>query len=176
MGREYPPYYLTAYGLAVKRGFNGTLDDWLASLKADEIELRYQNEKLQWRRISDSDAAEEDTEYDPDDPRAWRDLMDMTTFYKQITNDLANFKQQAQTDFSNWADNSKVEILYLLEQLEEELDMVKDGSAYLLKSGDAMKGPLVLLGPLILTEGVHYGPSEPSTGVEGQLFLVEIPE
>ena len=27
-----PPYYLTAYGLAVKRGFMGTLDEWLASL------------------------------------------------------------------------------------------------------------------------------------------------
>lgn len=29
---ENPPYYLTAYGLAVKRGFTGTLDEWLASL------------------------------------------------------------------------------------------------------------------------------------------------
>ena len=29
---ENPPYYLTAYGLAVKRGFVGTLDEWLASL------------------------------------------------------------------------------------------------------------------------------------------------
>lgn len=27
-----PPYYLTAYGLAVKRGFTGTLDEWLESL------------------------------------------------------------------------------------------------------------------------------------------------
>lgn len=27
-----PPYYLTAYGLACKRGFTGTLDEWLASL------------------------------------------------------------------------------------------------------------------------------------------------
>lgn len=29
---DNPPYYLTAYGLAVKRGFTGTLDEWLASL------------------------------------------------------------------------------------------------------------------------------------------------
>ena len=27
-----PPYYLTAYGLAVKRGFQGTEDEYLASL------------------------------------------------------------------------------------------------------------------------------------------------
>lgn len=30
---ENPPYYITAYGLAVKRGYKGTLDEWLASLK-----------------------------------------------------------------------------------------------------------------------------------------------
>ena len=29
---DNPPYYITAYGLAVKRGFVGTLDEWLASL------------------------------------------------------------------------------------------------------------------------------------------------
>ena len=29
---ETPPYYISAYGLAVKRGFTGTLDEWLASL------------------------------------------------------------------------------------------------------------------------------------------------
>ena len=29
---ENPPYYISAYGLAVKRGFAGTLDEWLASL------------------------------------------------------------------------------------------------------------------------------------------------
>lgn len=29
---ENPPYYISAYGLAVKRGFTGTLDEWLASL------------------------------------------------------------------------------------------------------------------------------------------------
>ena len=30
-----PPYYLTAYGLAVKHGFTGTETQWLASLKGD---------------------------------------------------------------------------------------------------------------------------------------------
>lgn len=29
-----PPYYLTAYGIAVKRGFRGTEDEWLRSLTA----------------------------------------------------------------------------------------------------------------------------------------------
>lgn len=30
--RNVPSYYITAYGLAVKRGFVGTIDEWLASL------------------------------------------------------------------------------------------------------------------------------------------------
>lgn len=30
-----PPYYLTAYGLAVKHGFSGTEEQWLESLKGD---------------------------------------------------------------------------------------------------------------------------------------------
>lgn len=31
-----PPYFLDAYGLAVKRGFKGTMDEWLASLKGEK--------------------------------------------------------------------------------------------------------------------------------------------
>ena len=31
-----PPYYLTAYGLAVKNGFKGTLEEWMASLKGEK--------------------------------------------------------------------------------------------------------------------------------------------
>ena len=30
---ENPPYYITAYGLAVKRGCTGTEDEWLKSLR-----------------------------------------------------------------------------------------------------------------------------------------------
>lgn len=33
MGYDNPPYYLSAYGLACKRGFVGTLDEWLESLR-----------------------------------------------------------------------------------------------------------------------------------------------
>ena len=34
-GWENPPYYLTAYGLAVKHGYTGTEEEWLASLRGD---------------------------------------------------------------------------------------------------------------------------------------------
>ena len=37
---EYPPlsprYYISAYGIAVKHGFQGTEEEWLASLKGDK--------------------------------------------------------------------------------------------------------------------------------------------
>lgn len=33
---ENPPYYLTAYGLAVKQGYRGTLEEWLESLRGPE--------------------------------------------------------------------------------------------------------------------------------------------
>ena len=31
-----PPYYLTAYGIAVKHGFYGTEEEWLQSLKGEK--------------------------------------------------------------------------------------------------------------------------------------------
>lgn len=69
---ENPPYYLTAYSLAVKRGFVGTLDEWLASLRGDKVEMRYLQDKLQWRYIKNT-ADGGDTAEDK-----WKDLMDMS--------------------------------------------------------------------------------------------------
>ena len=106
----------------------------------------------------------------------------MTAFYKQISADLVSFKQREQTDFANWADNSKVEMLDLLKQLNDQLEADTFGSLIaainkkLPITGGAVEGPLALMGPLILTEGIHYGTEEPTAGVEGQLFLVEITE
>ena len=34
-----PLYYITAYGLAVKQGFEGTLEEWLASLKGEKGDI-----------------------------------------------------------------------------------------------------------------------------------------
>ena len=57
---EHFPYYITAYGLAVKQGFKGTLDEWLASLdgaQGESVELRYEQEsqKLQWKYTGGED-------------------------------------------------------------------------------------------------------------------------
>ena len=52
---DYPPYYISAYGLAVRQGFEGTLDEWLASLNGhpgDRIEMRCRENLVQWRTVS----------------------------------------------------------------------------------------------------------------------------
>lgn len=72
---ENPPYYITAYGLAVKRGYKGTLDEWLASLhgkQGDRVELRRLDDKIQWRWIS----AGTNTETDKETAGPWTDLVD----------------------------------------------------------------------------------------------------
>lgn len=59
---ENPPYYLSAYALACKYGFEGSIEEWLGSLKGekgDSPQFRYANRKIQIR-------------YGPEDP--WEDL------------------------------------------------------------------------------------------------------
>lgn len=68
---ENPPYYLTAYGIAVKRGFVGTELEWLESLVGKSVELRYDQETnaLQWRNIGDTD---------------WHDLMELEALQSEV--------------------------------------------------------------------------------------------
>lgn len=42
MSWQNPPYYVTAYGLAVKRGFHGSEEEWLASLRGETGKSAYQ--------------------------------------------------------------------------------------------------------------------------------------
>lgn len=62
---DNPPYYISAYSLAVKRGFTGTLDQWLASLKGAPAEMRFENDMIQWRFNPDADTSD----------TGWHDLM-----------------------------------------------------------------------------------------------------
>ena len=56
IGRPWKGYYITAYGIAVKHGFKGTEEEWLATLKGDQgvpLEIRFNAEsnKLEWRYV-----------------------------------------------------------------------------------------------------------------------------
>ena len=50
---EYPIWknlaYLTAYGLAVKHGYEGTEEEWLASLEAGELQIKVESGKLYYK-------------------------------------------------------------------------------------------------------------------------------
>lgn len=67
IGTEWRGYYITAYGIAVKHGFTGTEEEWLASLKGADGELvviRYSETdgQLQWK-------------YENEDDSAWREIL-----------------------------------------------------------------------------------------------------
>lgn len=51
-------YYLSAYGIAVKHGFHGTEEDWLEHLRAGEIELKSEDEKLFWKTDKENEWSE----------------------------------------------------------------------------------------------------------------------
>ena len=60
IGTEWRGYYITAYGIAVKHGFQGTEEEWLASLKGDggePVVIRYDvdAQQLQWKYESDTE-------------------------------------------------------------------------------------------------------------------------
>ena len=59
IGTEWRGYYITAYGIAVKHGFQGTEEEWLKSLKGDggePIVICYDEtaQQLQWKYESDT--------------------------------------------------------------------------------------------------------------------------
>lgn len=62
---DLPVYYITAYGLAVKQGFMGSLDEWLESLKGAAVSIRYENGVIQWQNEGDAE---------------WKDLISATDF------------------------------------------------------------------------------------------------
>ena len=73
-------------------------------------------------------------------------------------------------------DAINAQITALIENLRTEIEAVKDGSGYLLKTGGTMAGPLTLGGMLILTEGVNYGDTLPEPGTPGRVFFTPVTE
>ena len=59
---EYPIWknlaYLTAYGLAVKHGYEGTEEEWLASLEAGELQIKVENGKLYYKTTKEEEWTE----------------------------------------------------------------------------------------------------------------------
>lgn len=67
-------------------------------------------------------------------------------------------------------DAINAQAMALIERLHQEIAGAADGSAYLMRSGGTMTGPLML------TEGVHYGDALPEPGMPGRIFFLRVPE
>jgi hypothetical protein len=106
-----PPYYLTAYGLAVREGFKGTLEQWLESLrgeKGDGVELRYQDDKLQWRSVPPEGAQiPEDWEEDE-----WKDLLELEDIRGPVVEQTLEQAQQAAQEATEAARDAEMSKLF----------------------------------------------------------------
>jgi len=76
------PYFLDAYGIAAKRGFDGNVDEWLESLKGRSIEMRQNGDSFEWRYVGEGD----DT---------WQRLADFAEFREEIETALSKAEEAA---------------------------------------------------------------------------------
>lgn len=111
--------------------------------------------------------------------------LDMTSFYRQIATDLANFQQKNEADFTAWvedqkdanlatmaalveivrntSDESKAEILNLLAQLNNLVnadtvgELITQLNSKVSKTGDTMTGPLTIPTPTASGHAVNKG-------------------
>ena len=89
IGTEWRGYYITAYGIAVKHGFIGTEEEWLASLKGDggePVVIRYSETdgQLQWK-------------YENEDDSAWREILSLADLQGDLVSATISQAQAAKT-------------------------------------------------------------------------------
>lgn len=87
IGTEWRGYYITAYGIAVKHGFQGTEEEWLKSLKGDDgepIVIRYDEtaQQLQWKYESDTQ---------------WQELLSLSELQGDVVSQTLAAAQNAKT-------------------------------------------------------------------------------
>ena len=87
IGTEWRGYYITAYGIAVKHGFQGTEEEWLKSLKGDggePIVIRYDEtaQQLQWKYESDTQ---------------WQELLSLSELQGDVVSQTLTAAQNAKT-------------------------------------------------------------------------------
>lgn len=156
---EYPIWknlaYLTAYGLAVKHGFQGTEEEWLASLEAGELQIKVENGKLYYKTTKEEDWTEI-----PEFSAVIEDLQaagEVALAAASDANSLVESAGTTLTSVQNTLEESQTMLESLQEQDEalmqwEEYDntksysppakVVSDGSSYLnIKSSTGISPP-----------------------------------
>lgn len=156
---EYPIWknlaYITAYGLAVKHGYEGTEEEWLASLEAGELQIKVENGKLYYKTTKEEDWTEI-----PEFSAVIEDLQaagEVALAAASDANSLVESAGTTLTSVQNTLEESQTMLESLQEQDEalmqwEEYDntksysppakVVSDGSSYLnIKSSTGISPP-----------------------------------
>ena len=156
---EYPIWknlaYITAYGLAVKHGYEGTEEEWLASLEAGELQIKVENGKLYYKTTKE----EEWTEI-PEFSDVIEDLQAAGEAAANAASDANSLVESAETTLTS-VQNTLEESQTMLESLQEQDEalmqweeydntksysppakVVSDGSSYLnIKSSTGISPP-----------------------------------
>lgn len=98
---------MSAYDLAVESGFEGTVEEWLESLKGDKVELREIAGVIQWKYTNSKE---------------WLTLVDMNVYIS----DTIDWKIENAID--------SMSIVNVVDQLPAP-DSVKDNTIYVLREG-----------------------------------------
>lgn len=169
-----PPYYVTAYGVAVSLGFEGTVEEWLVSLRGGQgdpgkdgksaydyaLEAGYEGTEETFREmlLGNGKTAYEYAVEGGYNGTAAEFALKMAAEYAPKDHKHAEYALQ---------DHGHTEYL---EEIENHTHTAKETGALGVDDSGAITAPL------ILTEGVHFGDSFPADAAEGTLFFVPAEE
>lgn len=96
MRNEYPAgfygYYLTAYGIAVKHGYQGTEEEWLESLEAGELQIKIEGGHLYYKTTKETEWTEI-----PEFDQVLADLEEAAETATNTANEAKDIAEEAQT-------------------------------------------------------------------------------
>lgn len=125
---EYPIWknlaYLTAYGLAVKHGYEGTEEEWLASLEAGELQIKVESGKLYYKTTKEEDWTEI-----PEFSAVIEDLQAAGEAAAKAASDANSLVKSAETTLTS-VQNTLEESQTMLESLQEQDEALMQWEEY----------------------------------------------
>lgn len=125
---EYPIWknlaYITAYGLAVKHGYEGTEEEWLASLEAGELQIKVENGKLYYKTTKEEDWTEI-----PEFSQVIEDLQAAGKAAANAASDANSLVESAETTLTS-VQNTLEESQTMLESLQEQDEALMQWEEY----------------------------------------------
>lgn len=153
---EYPIWknlaYLTAYGLAIKHGYEGTEEEWLASLEAGELQIKVENGKLYYKTTKE----EEWTEI-PEFSAVIEDLQAAGEVALAAASDANSLVESAGTTLTS-VQNTLEESRTMLESLQEQDEALMQWEEY--DNTKSYSPPAK-----VVSDGSSYLNIKPSTGI-----------